>query len=147
MDDDGSTDKTFADHIRQALIQSLGRSLVVEADTMGIRRDQLPKKNNAVREENKSPWARLAVVFRSGSGFSIYKFIHLLFLGRSYGRYRSTLFGLRLGSFLGQPLAVIPPGTGKVAAALLATLHSYLRLSDAVLDFDPQAFLSTEPIL
>ena len=147
MDDDGSTDKTFADQIRQALIQSLGRSLVVEADTMGIRRDQLPKKNNAVREENKSPWARLAVVFRSGSGFSIYKFIHLLFLGRSYGRYRSTLFGLRLGSFLGQPLAVIPPGTGKVAAALLATLHSYLRLSEAVLDFDPQAFLSTEPIL
>ena len=88
MDDDGSTDKTFADHIRQALIQSLGRSLVVEADTMGIRRDQLPKKNSAVREENKSPWARLAVVFRSGSGFSIYKFIHLLFLGRSYVRYR-----------------------------------------------------------
>jgi len=48
---------------------------------------------------------------------------------------------------LGQPLAVVPPGTGKVAAALLGTLHSYLRLSEAVLDFDPQAFLSTEAIL
>ena len=48
---------------------------------------------------------------------------------------------------MGQPLAVVPPGTGKVAAALLGTLHSYLRLSEAVLDFDPQAFLSTEAIL
>jgi len=87
------------------------------------------------------------VVFRAPGGFAAYKFIHLLFLGRSFGRQRPGLFGLRLGAFLGQPRAAVPPGTGKVAAALLATLHSYLRLSEAVLDFDPQAFLSAEAIV
>jgi len=39
LDNDGSADNSFTEHMRRGLIQSLGRSLVVEADTMGMRRE------------------------------------------------------------------------------------------------------------
>jgi hypothetical protein len=141
LDDDGLADWGLAHTMECMLAAGLAGSLALE------RLPVAPVDNNelhrllAARDANGRLWARLAVIFKASEFHLAIKFVYMLQLGTNFHRQPFNLCASRLEAFLGKTRAMPPEQAGKVAAALLATLHNQVHLSGFVVDFNPQAFL------